>query len=100
MVDDLNANLEDVKKLLEKIFAVIKLVNNKEISEIKSNLLKNKTKKKIYELSDGKHTVKEIVKELKTTQPNVSYHLSSLLEAGLVMHEDISGNRYYKKTLE
>ena len=100
MSEDLNENLKDVKKLLEKLFAVIKLVNNQEISEIKSYLLKNETKKKIYDLCDGKHTVTEIVKELKTTQPNVSYHLSSLLEAGLVMYEDISGNRYYIKTLE
>ena len=100
MSDALNENLEDVKKLLEKIFAVIKLVNSEKIAEARSNLLKNKNKKQIYDLCDGKHTVTDIVKALGTTQPTVSYHLSSLLEAGLVSYEDVSGNRYYTKTLE
>lgn len=100
MSEDLSYTLKEVKKLLEKLFATIKIVNNEKITEIKSSILKNETKKKIYGLCDGKHTVKDIVEDLKTTQPNVSYHLSSLLEAGLVAYEDVSGNRYYSKTLE
>ena len=46
------------------------------------------------------YTVNELTKELKTTQPNVSYHLSSLLESGLLLYEDIGGKRYYFKSLE
>jgi DNA-binding transcriptional ArsR family regulator len=73
----------EIRKLLEKILSVLKLTNNKIIEEQKQSILKNEIKKKIYDLCDGKHTVNDIAVETKTTQPNVSYHLSSLLESGL-----------------
>jgi DNA-binding transcriptional ArsR family regulator len=89
-----------VKRLLEKILCVLKLANNKLILKEKNNILQNETKRKIYELCDGKHTVSDISSKLKTTQPNVSYHLSSLLESGLVLYDDLGGKRYYFKSLE
>ena len=88
------------RRLLEKILCVLKLANYKTIMKEKENILKNKTKRKIYELCDGKHTVTDIAKELNTTQPNVSYHLSTLLESGLILYEDVGGKRYYFKSLE
>jgi len=90
----------ETKKTLEKILCVLKLANSNSIMKQKESILKSKTKRKIYELCDGKHTVNEIAEELKTTQPNVSYHLSSLLESGLVLYEDLGGKRYYFKSLE
>jgi len=90
----------ETRRLLEKILCVLKLVNNKAISKQKEIILKNETKRRIYELCDGKHTVNELANELKTTQPNVSYHLSSLLESGLVLYDDVGGKRYYFKSLE
>jgi DNA-binding transcriptional ArsR family regulator len=100
MIDESNDDIKSMKHLLEKIFSVLKLVNSKEILKNKDNILQNETKRKIYDLCDGKNTVKDIVNTLKTTQPNVSYHLSSLLESGLVIYVDVGGNRYYSKTLE
>lgn len=100
MVNDLSEDMKQVQLLLKKVLAVLKLANNDRIIQAKGAMLRNETKRKIYELCDGKHTVKDIVMALGTTQPNVSYHLSSLLEAGLVMHEDIGGNRLYFRTLE
>jgi DNA-binding transcriptional ArsR family regulator len=100
MVYASSEEMRDLKRLLEKVLAVLKLVNNEKILGNKESLLQNETKRKIYELCDGKHTVTDIVKALGTTQPNVSYHLSSLLESGLVLYEDVGGNRYYFKTLE
>jgi len=88
------------KRLLEKILCVLKLAHSTTIMNKKKNILKNETKCRIYDICDGKHTVTDIAKELKTTQPNVSYHLSSLLEAGLILYEDIGGKRYYFKSLE
>lgn len=90
----------ETKRLLEKILCVLKLVNNKEIQREKDRLLKNETKRGIYELCDGNHTVSDIAAELGTTQPNVSYHLSSLLESGLLLFDDLGGKRYYFKSLE
>ncbi|MBE0512887.1 winged helix-turn-helix transcriptional regulator [Candidatus Bathyarchaeota archaeon] len=90
----------ETKRLLEKILSILKLANSKIILQEKKEILKNKTKRKIYELCDGKHTVSDIASELKTTQPNVSYHLSSLLELGLVLYDELGGKRYYVKSLE
>jgi DNA-binding transcriptional ArsR family regulator len=90
----------ETKRLLEKILCVLKLANNEELQKQKENLLKNDTKRRIYELCDGNHTVSDIATELATTQPNVSYHLSSLLESGLLLFDELGGKRYYFKSLE
>ena len=90
----------EIKRLLEKILSILKLANNKIVLQEKEEILKNKTKRRIYELCDGKHTVSDIASELNTTQPNVSYHLSSLLESGLVLYDELGGKRYYFKSLE
>lgn len=100
MVDELSGEMREVKLLLEKVLSILKLTNNEQITKAKNNLLQNETKRRIYELCDGRHTVRDIVTALGTSQPNVSYHLSSLLESGLVLHEDVGGNRFYFKTLE
>lgn len=90
----------ETKHLLQKILSVLKLANSKAILREKEEILKNKTKRKVYELCDGNHTVSDIVSELNLTQPNVSYHLSSLLESGLVLYDELGGKRYYFKSLE
>jgi DNA-binding transcriptional ArsR family regulator len=100
MIDESSEEIKSIRRLLEKTLAILKLVNSEGVLKKKENLLQNETKRKIYDLCDGKHTVKDIVNALGTTQPNISYHLSSLLESGLLLYEDVSGNRYYFKTLE
>ena len=90
----------ETKRLLEKILCVLKLANSKAILQEKDKILGNGTRRRIYELCDGKHTVGDIALELETTQPNVSYHLSSLLESGLVLFDELAGKRYYFKSLE
>ncbi len=100
MADELDVEMKKTRMLLEKVLAILKLTNMGKIQEAKTNLLQNQTKQKIYDLCDGRHTVKEIVTALKTSQSNVSYHLSSLLESGLVAFEDVGGKRFYSKILE
>lgn len=100
MVDELSEEMEKVRLLLEKVLSILKLANMEKVLKTKENILRNETKRRIYELCDGRHTVRDIVSALGTTQPNVSYHLSTLLESGLVLYEDIGGNRFYFKTLE
>ena len=90
----------ETTRLLQKILSVLKLANNEAIIKAKDAILKSETKKKIYDLCDGKHTVGDIASELTTTQPNVSQHLSSLLELGLVLYEEKGGKKYYFKSLE
>lgn len=86
--------------LLQKILSTLKLANSEAIMKAKDAALRSEMKKKIYDLCDGKHTVSDIAAELKTTQPNVSQHLSGLLESGLVLYEEKGGKKYCFKTLE
>jgi len=88
------------RRLLEKILAVLKIANNQQIVKEKDRILRNDTKKQIYLLCDGKNTVSEIAEKIGTSQPNVSQHLSSLLESGLVLYDELSGKRFYYKSLE
>jgi DNA-binding transcriptional ArsR family regulator len=90
----------ETKQLLEKILSVIKLANGKAIREEKEAILKGVAKKKVYELCDGKNTVNEIAAKSELSQPNVSQHLSSLLESGLVLYDEVGGKKYYFKSLE
>jgi DNA-binding transcriptional ArsR family regulator len=90
----------EIKQLLQKILSVLKLANGEAIMKAKDSILKTETKKKIYELCDSKHTVGDIASELMTTQPNVSQHLSGLLELGLVLYDEKGGKKYYFKSLE
>lgn len=100
MVDQFSDEIKNVRVLLEKTLAVLKLVNNEKIIAAKSEILKNENKRKVYELCDGKTTVKDMATALNTSQPNVSYHIASLLESGLLTTIESGGNRYYAKTLE
>jgi len=100
MVDELSEEVKKVRLLLEKVLSILKLANMEKLVKSKEQILGNETKCRIYELCDGRHTVSDIASTLGTTQPNVSYHLSTLLESGLVLYEDIGGNRFYFKTLE
>jgi DNA-binding transcriptional ArsR family regulator len=96
----MDQNDVEIKQILQKMLSVLKLANSEAITKAKAALLKSETKKKIYDLCDGKHTVGDIATELQTTQPNVSQHLSGLLETGLVLYEEKSGKKYYFKSLE
>ena len=93
----------ETKQLLQKILSVLKLSHSETIQREKELILKGQesTKRKIYDLCDGKRTVSDIASELGLTQPNVSQHLASLLESGLVLFEEIGGGkRTYFKSLE
>lgn len=99
-MSELADEMKKTSLLLEKTLAILKMANSDKIMETKEKILKNDTKRKIYELCNGKNKVTNIVDALGTSQPNVSYHLSSLLESGLLIYIDVGGNRYYSKTLE
>ena len=76
---------------------MLKMVNDK--LELKAKLFRgfgDVTRLAILEsVSDGEKTVTEIAKKLKQNQPNVSNHLSCLLECGLVKSRKDGKNRFY-----
>lgn len=92
-------DLETIQ-VLEKILSVLKLANAEAIRDEKEAILKGAAKRKVYELCDGKNTVNEIATKSELSQPNVSQHLSSLLESGLVLYNEVGGKKYYFKSLE
>lgn len=92
----------EIKQLLRQILSVLKLANSETLQKEKEFILRGpeSTKRKIYDLCDGKRTVGDIASILNQTQPNVSQHLASLLESGLLLYRDEGGKRYYFKSLE
>jgi len=97
--------LLEIKNLVQRLVDRFELVHRDEIRLAKERAEqsmgdKNSTKRRIYELIDGKRGVVEIAKLLKTSQPNVSIHIKDLLEAGLVSAQDERGRRIYRKKWE
>jgi DNA-binding transcriptional ArsR family regulator len=98
--------LDDIEKLLTTLVSLYKAVHIKIIEEIKDNLLKVETRRRVYELCDGTKTVSEIAqaldpsKPLKQSQALASYHLTTMERAGLLGHTDQKGQRFYFQILE
>jgi DNA-binding transcriptional ArsR family regulator len=90
------------QQLLEQILAVLKLAHGDSIQKQKEQILRGlgSNKRKVYDLCDGNRTVNIIASEAGLSQPNVSQHLASLLESGLVLYKEEAGKKYYYKTLE
>lgn len=80
--------------------SLFKLINEDKIEEMKQELFKNKTRKKIYELCDEKKTPQDIAPEVGIHVKNVRNHLNKLTSAGLLSYEKDGRKRYYFKTLE
>ena len=92
----------ETKQLLQKILSVLKLAHSDAIQKEKDQILRgtDSKKRKVYDLCNGKRTVNDIVSETGFSQPNVSQHLASLLESGLVLYDEVGGKKYYFKSLE
>ena len=83
--------------IISLIDDMLKMVNDK--LELKAKLFRgfgDVTRLAILEsVSDREKTVTEIAKKLKQSQPNVSNHLSCLLECGLVKSRKEGKNKFY-----
>lgn len=97
--------LSEIKDLLQQLLERFELVHKEQIQLARERAKqslggKNSTKRRIYELLDGRRGVVEIAKLLKTSQPNVSLHLKDLSEAGIVSVQNEKGKRVYRKRWE
>jgi len=97
--------LVEIKDLLQRLLDRFELVYQDQLRlalERAEQSLgdKDSTKRRIYDLVDGRKGVVEIAKLLRTSQPNVSLHLKDLLEVGLVSVKDEKGKRLYRKKWE
>lgn len=104
-MDSQEQTLSEIRDLLQRLLDEFELVYQDQLRlarERAEQSLGNKdsTKRQIYELLDGRRSVGEIAKLLKTSQPNVSLHLKALVGAGLVSVQDKEGKRVYRKRWE
>lgn len=101
--EDIYGKLEEVRNLVKQLLAAYKMVNSEAIEKGRESILKDKRRRKIYDLCDKSKSVSKIAqtvfpgKPLKTSLPTVSYHLSILEDYGLVTYLDKEGQRYYYK---
>jgi DNA-binding transcriptional ArsR family regulator len=104
-MDSQDRTLSEIRDLLQRLLDEFELVYRDQLRlarERAEQSLGNKdsTKRQIYDLSDGRRSVGEIAKLLKTSQPNVSLHLKALVGAGLVSVQGKEGKRVYRKRWE
>ncbi len=83
--------LREIKKLLKL------LLKTNNIDSMINKIVNTPKRKEIFELSDGKHSLDEIVKSVKITRMGLFNLLKDLEEAGLVTIIPRGNARYPKK---
>lgn len=102
-MQDVLEKLEEIRKTLHSQLALYRLVNAEAIDNAHGRFLNTEPRKKIFALSDDKHTVTGIAQEIfhgepvEKCLPKLSYHPAILEEYGFVEHRDEKGLRYYRK---
>jgi len=77
--------LKDIKSTLEEIKAILVLLNQDRLEEMKKRLLpEGSVKKQIYDLCDGTKTTTEMAQIIGKTESYVRSYLSILRRQGLV----------------
>jgi len=97
--------LAEIKNILQRLLDNFELVYQDQLRLARERAEqalgdKDSTKRRIYELLDGRRGVGEIARLIDTSQPNVSLHLKTLVGVGLVSIEDREGKRVYRKRWE
>lgn len=98
--ESMSIELKAIRLQLEKVINILKVSFAKQMAETKKSVLTSETRKQVYDLSDGQHTVSQIADELGVTQPTISHHLHAMEEVGLVSFEEKEGKKFYYRTLE
>jgi predicted transcriptional regulator len=98
---DICNKLEELRMLVEELLCAFRIVNKNAIEEGKQSILKDQTRRRIFDLCDKTHSVGQIAETVfpgkppRSSVPAVSYHLSVLEDYGLISHINKRGQRYY-----
>lgn len=88
-----------LKFVLKQILVLYKLIHAEQIKEAKKKVLASSSRRKVYDLCDGKKEVTKIAKILKLTQPTITHHLTKLSELGYIASETRKGKKYFFKLI-
>jgi len=86
-------NNDEIKQILKEILKWQRLQGIKLFREIASEVLNDQKKKQIYELTDGKHSARELQKLTGVNKDVISRWWREWYSHGLLMKEK---NNYYK----
>ncbi len=88
-----------LKSILNQTLSLYKLVYADQIKVAKKKVLAKRSRRKVYDLCDGKKGVTEIAKILQFRQPTVTHHLTTLSESGFIISETRKGKKYFSKLI-
>jgi DNA-binding transcriptional ArsR family regulator len=92
--------LEEICAKLDRIILLLETSLRQEFSATAERILKSESKREIFELCDGKRTVKEVARILNKTLPNVSMQLGEMEKAGLIRSRQVGRERFYFKVVD
>lgn len=94
------ANLQHKVDSIEQTNAfALRADSERHLDSVRSIFKRSKRKAQVYLATNGDRTVKDIADFLKMKSPNVSRHLSQLIDEGLIeISESSGGSHYYIKT--
>jgi DNA-binding transcriptional ArsR family regulator len=89
--------LREISSKLDDVISLLKLGQKTTIEMAKNRLLASSLRSNIYNLCDGRHTVSQIVEELRKSQPLISRYLKELEDGGLIKSERRGNTVFYSK---
>ncbi len=92
--------LTDIKGTLDDIKAILLLINQDKIADLKRNLIKEGSiELQVYELCNGESTTEDIGNILKKSPANMRAVISSLRQKGLVKTVAIEGKKIHQQVI-
>ena len=92
------ATLNEIKSLLEDIKALLLLVNQDTLEEMKKKLLRaGSVESQVYELCDGVNTTQDIATKIQKSLEYVGAVISRLRQKGLVKTVEREGKKVYEQ---
>lgn len=89
---------EEIKTLLEDIKALLLLINQDKLEEMKKKLLKaDSIESQVYELCDGVNTAQDIANKIQKSLENTGAVISKLRRKGLVRTIEREGKKVHEQ---
>lgn len=100
MADNTERILADIRRTLDETKAILLLVNQDRILEVKKRLLPVGTVKfQVYELCDGTRSTKDIAGALQKSSEYVNSYLSILRHEGLILTISKDGVQVHEQVI-